>query len=191
MVTKVISPFFAVEPGGSGKPSSRGDQSPPSRVERSDRGEREEGEMGFVLESGDAAEPLPCRLVLGFREALSAAEDPAVAMPARLVIVEPDGRTDDWLARWSEDDEQVRRTVTICRTHDATKVTAVVTLASYGRGTATSLAVESVTLPQRRRIVRSGVHPKSFLDAVLSRVRQGQGSAGAASFEPTDPSPSA
>jgi len=147
--------------------------------------------MGFVLESGDAAEPLPCRLVLGFREALSAAEDPAVAMPGRLVIVEPDGMTDDWLARWSEDDEQVRRTVTICRTHDGTKVTAVVTLASYGRGTATSLAVESVTLPQRRRIVRSGVHPKSFLDAVLSRVRQGQSSAGVASFEPTDPSPSA
>jgi hypothetical protein len=149
--------------------------------------------MGFVLESGDATAPLPCRLVLGFREALLAAEDPAVVMPARLVIVEPDVMTDDWLARWSEDDEQVRRTVTICRTHDATKVTAVVTIASYGRGTATSLAVESVTLPQRRRIVRSGVHPKSFLDAVLSRVRQSQNTSGqvVASFEPQDPSPSA
>lgn len=148
--------------------------------------------MGFVLESGDAAGPLPCRLVLGFREALSAAEDPSVVMPARLVIVEPDVTTDDWLARWSEDDQQVRRTVTICRTHDGTKVTAVVTIASYGRGTATSLAVESVTLPQRRRIVRSGVHPKSFLDAVLSRVRS-QSTSGqvAANLEPQDPSPSA
>ena len=149
--------------------------------------------MGFVLMSVDAAAPLPCRLVLGFREALSAAEDPSVAMPARLVIVEPDVMTDDWLESWSEDDQQVRRTVTFCRTHDGSKVTAVVTIASYGRGTATSLAVESVTLPQRRRIVRSGVHPKSFLDAVLSRVRQSQNTSGqvVASFEPQDPSPSA
>ncbi len=144
--------------------------------------------MGFVLESVDATEPLPCRHVLGFREALVAAQDASAAMPARVVIVEPDVVTDDWLARWSEDDQQVRRTVTICRTHDGSKVTAVVTIASYGRGTATSLAVESVTLPQRRRIVRSGVHPKSFLDAVLARHALGGQQQVATLHEPTDPS---
>jgi hypothetical protein len=128
--------------------------------------------MGFALEVAGVDEPLPCRYVVGFREALSAAQDPTVPMTARLGIVEPSPKTDDWLARWAEDDEQVRRTLTICRHRDGSKVMAVVTLAAYGHGTHTSLSVESLTLPwQRSRIVRSGVHPKSFLEAVLAPQR--------------------
>jgi hypothetical protein len=165
VVTKAISPFSA----GTG------------------RGESEEGSMGFALEVGDTERPLGCRHVLGFREAVVAAQDPAAPAPARLVIVAPDPATDDWLARWSEDDTQVRRTLTICRRRDNSKVTAVATIAAYGHGTDTSLAIESVTLPWRRRsIVRSGVHPKAFLEAVLALQRASEP---ARLLDPNEPSP--
>jgi len=146
VVTRAISPFSAGQGGG------------------------ELEELGFLLEVADHDERLSCRYVMGFREALQAAQDPAMPMTPRLMIVAPSEETDQWLARWAEDTEQVRRTLTICRRRDKSKITAVVTLAAYGHGTQTSLAVESLTLPwQRNRIVRSGVHPKSFLDAVLAQ----------------------
>jgi hypothetical protein len=132
----------------------------------------------------DAEQPLGCRHVLGFRDAVVAAQDPAAPAPARLVLVAPDEATHAWLARWAEDDQQVRRTLTICRRLDDTKVTAVATLAAFGHGTDTSLAIESLRLPWRKKsIVRSGVHPKAFLDAILSRHRPGAVSA----VDPNDP----
>lgn len=149
-----------------------------------ERGENEAQVLGFVLLVGDAEEPLPCSRVLGFGEAMLAAKDPTVPMPARLVIVTPGAATDAWLARWAEDCDQVRRTMTICRRSDGSKVTAVVTLAAYGYGTDTSLAVESLTLPwQTRRIVRSGVHPKAFLEAVLGGLASRPGPL----LDPTEP----
>jgi len=144
--------------------------------------------MGYALEAEDFGEPLECRYVAGFHEALVAAQDPAVPMPLRLGIVDPHPETDEWLARWSEDDQQVRRTLLIHRRRDDSKVMAVVTLAAYGHGTHPSLAVESLRLPwQRSRIVRSGVHPKSFLDAVLAPQRCAGQATSLHEPSPTDP----
>lgn len=134
---------------------------------------REEDLLGFVLEAEGAVAPMPCQLVGGFREAIAAAHDPRSPMPPRLVILRPDVATFDWLAAWSEDDVQVRRTLTIRRRADGATVVAVATIAAFGFGTPTMLIVESLTLPsQKRRIVRSGVHPKSFLDAIRAHHKR-------------------
>jgi hypothetical protein len=143
--------------------------------------------MDFALEVSGADGPLGCRNVLGFHEALAAAQDASQPAPARLVIVAPEGVTDRWLARWAEDDEQVRRTLTICCLRDGTRVTAVATLAAYGHRTNTSLAIESVRLPWRgRSIERSGVHPKAFLESVLALQRASEG---ARMLDPNEPAP--
>lgn len=127
----------------------------------------DEDQLGFFLEAEGASVPLPCKLVRGFQQAIVAAQDPRTPMPSRLVIVSPEVVTFDWLAAWSEDDQQVRRTLGIRRRSDGATVIAVVTLAAFGYATPTSLTVESLTLPsQGLRIVRSGVHPKSFLDTI-------------------------
>lgn len=128
---------------------------------------------GFVLEVDGTDAPLPCKLVQGFDEALEAAKDPRLSMPLRLVITNPDLVTFEWLASWSEDDEQVRRTIRIQRRSDAQTVIAVVTLAAFGHAIPTALTIESLTLPsQRQRIVRSGVHPKSFLNAIRAHYER-------------------
>lgn len=130
-------------------------------------------QLGFVLEADSASAPLPCKLVRGFQEAILAARDPRAPMPSRLVIVSPDVVTFHWLAAWSEDDQQVRRTISIRRRSDGATVIAVVTLAAFGYATNTALIVESLTLPSLRgRIVRSGVHPKSFLEAISSQYKR-------------------
>ncbi len=132
-----------------------------------------EDQLGFVLEVDGAAAPMLCQLVSGFREAIAAAHDPRLPMPSRLVIVRPDVTTFAWLAAWSEDDVQVRRTLTIRRRADGAAVVAVATIAAFGRGTPTMLVVESTTVPtQKRRIVRSGVHPKSFLAAICAHHKR-------------------
>lgn len=129
--------------------------------------------LGFLLEVDGAEAPMPCKLVQGFDEALVAAKDPRIPMPSRLVIGAPDQTTFEWLASWSEDVEQVRRTIRIHRCSDAQTVIAVVTLAAFGRSIPTGLTIESITLPsQRRRIVRSGVHPKSFLSTIRAHYER-------------------
>jgi len=148
-------------------------------------------QLGFFLEVEGASAPLLCKLVRGFQEAIGAATDPRIPMPARLVIVSPDMATFDWLAAWSEDEEQVRRTLNIRRRSDGVAVIAVVTLAAFGRATHTSLTVESLTLPsQGRRIVRSGVHPKSFLATIRAHFSRSlpQTTANDVRLQPNDPS---
>lgn len=75
-----------------------------------------------------------------------------------------------FLARWSEDEACVRRTLAIRRLFDDKQVIAVVTLSSFGHGVEASLAVESVALDADDLEVlfgRSGVHPKATVDAAL------------------------
>ena len=129
-----------------------------------------EDKLGFVLEADGASAPMICKLVRGFQAALDAARDPHTRMPSRLIVMSPDVATFEWLAAWSEDDEQVRRRLIIRRHGDGAVVIAVVTLAAFGYAIPTGLNVESVTLPsQGQRIVRSGVHPKSFLAAIRAQ----------------------
>ena len=155
------------------------------------QGTLDEDLLGFVLEVHGSSVSLPCRLVRGFQEAVVAARDPRLPMPSRLVIVSPDVATFNWLAAWSEDDEQVRRTLSVRRRCDGAMVIAVVTLAAFGYATHTSLTIESLTLPsQGRRIVRSGVHPKSFLDTIRAHYKRSlqHATANDVRLQPIDPS---
>lgn len=107
----------------------------------------------------------------GFHRAAVAAADPDAMPPAQLVLVGLDEATRVWLASWAEDSERVRRTMTIRRLLDDREATAVVTLASYGYGVETALAVESVVVPAGEgpaAILRSGVHTKEEIDAMLA-----------------------
>lgn len=154
------------------------------------QGTAEQDQLGFVLEVEGARAPLSCKLVRGFDEALDAAKDPRTAMPSRLVIINPDVATFEWLASWSEDEDQVRRTLRIQRRSDASAVIAVVTLAAFGHAIPTALTIESLTLPsQGKRIVRSGVHPKSFLNTIRAHYKRSlqQSSANDVGTFPTDP----
>ncbi|WP_438020195.1 hypothetical protein WMF18_14490 [Sorangium sp. So ce315] len=107
----------------------------------------------------------------GFHRAAVAAADPDAMPPAQLVLVGLDEATRAWLATWAEDSERVRRTLTIRRLLDDREATAVVTLASYGYGVETALAVGSVVVPAGEgpaAILRSGVHTKEEIDAMLA-----------------------
>ena len=114
-----------------------------------------------------------------------AAEDPRAPTPARLVLVGPDEETCAWLDRWSEDVEQVRRRLTLRRA-DGLEVSLVATLASFGCGVATSLAVESIQPLAGGAILRSGVHSRAEVEAALAdydvtedeRTRPGGGEGG-------------
>jgi len=125
---------------------------------------------GFTIDTDDAS-ALVCRDIRGFREAMIAAADPHAPMPGRLALVVPDAEMSEWLRRWSEDSDRIRRTLRIRRLFDGRDVTVVGTLASYGSGVDTSLCVESITTAFRPcTLVRSGVHPKAALDAALERA---------------------
>jgi len=126
----------------------------------------------------DGLGELGCGDVHGFREASVAAIDPRAAAPLRLTIVAPEPELSAWLAAWAEDAEQVRRSLTICRRFDARAVDTIATIRSFGYGVETSLTVESVTARRGeqggyasapRAILRSGVHLKVDVDAVLAR----------------------
>lgn len=108
-----------------------------------------------------------CRDVHGFDDALVSAEDPRAPTPARLVLVAPDERIAAWLERWAEDVEQVRRQLTVRRS-DGAEITLVATLAAFGDGVPTSLAVESIRPLSGRAILRSGVHPRAEVEAALA-----------------------
>jgi hypothetical protein len=128
---------------------------------------------GFAIEVDGVEGELGCRHVRGFRDALVAATDPHADVPPQLVLVAPSPAAATWLARWAEDTRCVRRSVALRRQSDGARVTAIASLASYGYGIETALLVESIApvLPGMPGIVRSGVHPKEAVDAVLGRPR--------------------
>lgn len=115
---------------------------------------------------------MSCRDVRGFDEALIAARDRLATAPQRLVIVDAamdDGeRARHFLERWSEDTEQVRRTLLLRRAADGAEVEVVATLSSHGYGVPTSLAIESVR-QREGHILRSGVHLKVDIERELAR----------------------
>jgi hypothetical protein len=130
-----------------------------------------EKRRGFAVEIDGGGDPLVCEDVRGFREALVAALDPRAPAPPRIGLVAPEGAGCAWLDRWAEDSERVRRTVTVRRRFDGREIKVIATISSYGRGTETSLSVESVSLddaPPAPWILRSGVHPKTDVEAALA-----------------------
>jgi hypothetical protein len=114
----------------------------------------------------DDVAALGCSDVVGFDEAVVAAEDPYAETPARVALVGLDEPASSWVADWAEDVEQVRRSLTIRRA-DGVEVTMVATLAAFGAMVPTSLAVESIRARACRAILRSGVHPRAEVDAAL------------------------
>jgi hypothetical protein len=123
---------------------------------------------GFWIEAGRDAR-VSCRDVRGFAEALVAAADPIALAPTRLVIVAPEDDALAWIEQWSEDAEQVRRSLVIRRASDGAQIAIIATLASHGFGVPTSLAVESVRAREGGDILRSGVHLKVDVAAALAR----------------------
>src|SRR5262249_46355082 len=133
----------------------------------------------------DGVGELGCGDVRGFREASVASVDPRAAAPLRLTIVAPEPELSAWLSAWAEDTEQVRRALTICRRFDARAGDTIATIGSFGYGVETQLAVESVTArrgghapfadpPPPRAILRSGVHLKVDVEAVLARYDEAE-----------------
>lgn len=115
----------------------------------------------------EEGEPVGCCEVRGFHAAAAAARDPRAPPPTRLVLVGLDDAGRAWVSVWAEDSDRVRRTLTLRRLLDDLELTTVATLASYGRGVDTALAVESVTLAAVPSLLRSGAHPKAFIEATL------------------------
>jgi hypothetical protein len=121
--------------------------------------------LGFTLTSGEGA--CSCHDVYGFPEAVQAAVDPRAPTPLRLGLVGPDESASAWLDRWAEDPVQIHRRVALRRA-DGVEITLVATLASYGEGVPTSLAVESILPIQGGAILRSGVHPRVEVEAAIA-----------------------
>jgi hypothetical protein len=121
----------------------------------------------LVVDHEHEHEEIGCGDVIGFHEAVLAAQDPHAPTPLRLALVRPDQGAEAWLERWAEDDVQVRRRLTVRRA-DGVEVTLVATLASFGGGVSPSLAVESIRLFATRAILRSGVHPRAEVEAALA-----------------------
>lgn len=114
--------------------------------------------------------PLVCGDILGFRESMLAAGDPRLQAPLRLGFLATSIELDEWLDLWSEDAEQVRRTITIRRRHDDKAVTVIATLASHGHGVDPSIVVESVSIPREKKplkITRSGTYLKFDVASAL------------------------
>lgn len=123
---------------------------------------RPEARCGFTIEVAGGV-PLVCGDILGFRESTLAAADPHIQAPLRLSFLAASIELDEWLDAWSEDAEQVRRTITVRRRLDGKAVTAIVTLASHGSGVDPSVAIESVSIPRNAKppkITRSGTYSK-------------------------------
>jgi hypothetical protein len=111
---------------------------------------------GAPATEGDA---LFCPEVRGFDEALRAASDGRLA-PPRLALASVDSAAAGWLEAWSEDPEAVERTVRVARLADGASLTVVATLAIFGPGVDTSLAVAAVAPDTRapRPPLDSGVY---------------------------------
>lgn len=123
---------------------------------------------GFVI----AVEPAPrgegseagaafCAEVRGF-DAVTRALERGEAAAARLVLATLDVEAAPWLAAWSEDDQAVERTLRVTRLADGVAVVVVATLAIFGRGVDTALAV---TCPAARRPPRPPLDSGVFLQA--------------------------
>jgi hypothetical protein len=129
------------------------------------RGLREAPTPGFLVEldavTGTDGSALFCPEVRGFDEALRAAEDGTLA-PTRLALASVDADAAAWLEAWSEDEATVERTVRLARLADGASLAVVATLAVFGRGVDTALAVSSLAPDARPRAVRppldSGVY---------------------------------
>lgn len=133
---------------------------PPVRF--ADSSSTSDQELAFRIEvegEGEAAS-FGCSNVLGFGDAAVASIDARAPTPDRLELIAPDTRLVEWLADWSEDADDVRRTIHLSRSLDGYAVRAVATLASFGCGVNASLAVESVEAlftngaPQRTGVYR-------------------------------------
>ncbi|MEJ7735442.1 MAG: hypothetical protein WKG00_40430 [Polyangiaceae bacterium] len=119
----------------------------------------------FLVELDGAAgtdgSALFCPEVRGFDEALRAAEGGTFA-PTRLALAFVDSDAAAWLQAWSEDEETVERTVRVARLGDGASLTVVATLAIFGRGVDTALAVSAQALAAGARAARppldSGVY---------------------------------
>jgi hypothetical protein len=123
---------------------------------------RIEERRGFTIEVAGGS-PFTCGEILGFRESLIAAGDPRAQVPLRLGLLATSPELDTWLDAWSEDDVQVRRTITVRRNLDDRAVTVIGTLASHGYGVDPSVVVESVSRPRGAKppkISRSGTYLK-------------------------------
>ena len=123
---------------------------------------RPEARRGFTIEV-DGGVPLACGDILGFRESTLAVGDPRVQAPLRLGFLATSSELDEWLDAWSEDAEQVRRTITIRRRLDDKAVTVIATLASHGHGVDPSVSLESVSAARGShppKISRSGTYLK-------------------------------
>jgi hypothetical protein len=145
---------------------------------------------GFVVMSAGIG-AVGFRDVAGFREAAQAAHDPRAAAPSRISLVGPDEEASAWLSSWAEDVEQVRRRLVV-RCADGAEVTLVATIASFGEGIATSLAVESVGPLGGGAVLRSGVHSRAEVEAVLAHYERAHaGEAAPPIAETSQPRPAA
>ncbi|EYF07560.1 hypothetical protein [Chondromyces apiculatus] len=120
--------------------------------------------------SVDTGQVIGCREVRGFHSAVSAANDPRLSLPPRLVLRGLDEHAHAWVEAWAEDCERVRRTISIRRLLDEREITAVATLASFGSGVETEISIESLTTGPGDGVpalLRSGVHPRALIDAAL------------------------
>ena len=70
-----------------------------------------------------------------------------------------------WLARWSEDEGRVRRTLTVRRCEDGAEVTLVATLCSFGYGVDTALAHRRAAVDELREGRLEAVRRRVVLDA--------------------------
>jgi hypothetical protein len=148
-------------------PAVSHDSSPPAQA--IDAGMLEaDPTRGFVILI-DGCTPMCCGDVQGFDEAETAAYDPRAPMPLRVCVISPDAVAAAWLERWAEDAEYVRRRMTIRAAGAGVGITIVATIASFGHGVATSLAVESILALGGDAPPRSGVHPRAWFEAALAR----------------------
>lgn len=118
----------------------------------------------FDIVARDSGERFACADVEGFDAARACSLEVAEA-PARLALVGATDAARAWLDAWAEDDERVHRSIAIERRADGVSVNATVTLAAFGRGVDTELAIESIAREGASGLARSGVHPRASAEA--------------------------
>jgi hypothetical protein len=154
------------------RPSSRA----PSPAGRSAApGPKVERSYGYRVEV-EGLPPLRCGEIRGFFEAARALREPRAPEPSRLVLLAPEGEGWSGLDAWAEDAGQVRRRVTLHRCVDGREIVVIATLAAYGGGVETVLAVESIAGAPRAAVsplTRSGVHRKVDVAALLAALGAG------------------
>ena len=120
--------------------------------------------------------PLRCGEIRGFHEAARAACEPRAPAPTHLVMLAPEGQRWSELDAWAEDTAQVRRRVTVQRCTDGRAIEVIATLAVYGWGMETVLAVESIVNSPHGAVAsltRSGVFRMVDIAAALAEMAEG------------------